>query len=56
MEYHFRPQLKEIWLYFETFVPKFYPSTPKSVQQFGYSFSLGSPTIWNALPDEIHAP
>ena len=31
-------------------VPKFYPSTQKSVKQFGYSFAFDSPTVWNALP------
>ena len=23
-------------------------------KQFGYSFAFDSPTVWNALPDEIH--
>ena len=35
-------------------IPKFYPSIHKSVKQFGYSFSSDAPTVWNALPDEIH--
>ena len=34
-------------------VPKFHPSTHKSVKQFGYSFAFDAPTIWNALLDEI---
>ena len=36
-------------------IPKFYPSVHKSVKQFGNSFAFDAPTIWNALPDEIHA-
>ena len=36
-------------------VPKFYPSTHKSVKQFRYSFAFNAPTVWNVLPDEIHA-
>ena len=36
-------------------VPKFCPSTHKSVKQFGYSFAFDTPTVWNALPDEIRA-
>ena len=35
-------------------VPKFQPSIHKSVKQFGYSFAFDAPTVWNALPDEIH--
>ena len=34
-------------------IPKFYLSIYKSVKQFGYSFALDAPTVWNALPDEI---
>ena len=37
-------------------VSKFYPSTYKSVQQFGYSFAFHAPTVWNALLYEIPAP
>ena len=36
-------------------VPRFYPSTPMSVKQFGYSFAFDAPTVWNALPEEIRA-
>ena len=36
-------------------IPKFYPSVLKSVKQFGNSFALDPPTVWNALPDEIRA-
>ena len=36
-------------------VPKFCPSVHKSVKQFGNSFAFDAPTVWNALPDEIHA-
>ena len=34
---------------------KFYSSVHKSVKQFGNSFAFDTPTVWNALPDEIHA-
>ena len=36
-------------------IPKFQPSVHKSVKQFGHSFVFNAPTIWNALPEEIHA-
>ena len=36
-------------------VPKFLSSIHKSVKQFGYNFAFDDPTVWNALPDEIHA-
>ena len=36
-------------------IPKCYPSNQKSVKQFGYSFVFDAPTVWNALPDEIHS-
>ena len=36
-------------------IPKFQPSVHKSVKQFGYSFAFNAPTVWNALPEEIHA-
>ena len=34
---------------------KFYPSVHKPVKQFGNSFAFDAPTVWIALPDEIHA-
>ena len=34
---------------------KFQPSVHKSVKQFGYSFAFDAPSVWNALPEEIHA-
>ena len=37
------------------FIPKFYPSVHKSAKQFGNSFAFYDPTVWNVLPDEIHA-
>ena len=36
-------------------VPKCHSSTQK-IFQFGYSFAFDAPTVWNALPDEIHVP
>ena len=36
-------------------IQNFYPSVHKSVKQFGNSFAFDAPTVWNALPDEIHA-
>ena len=39
-------------------VPKFYPSTPKSVAQLDYRFVFHAehaPIVWNALPDDSSA-
>ena len=36
-------------------IPKFQPSVHKSIKEFGYSFAFDAPTVWNALPEEIHA-
>ena len=36
-------------------IPKFQPSVHKSVKQFGYSFAIDAPTVWNSLPVEIRA-
>ena len=36
-------------------ISKFQPFIHKSVKQFGYSFAFDALTVWNALPDEIHA-
>ena len=36
-------------------IRKFYPSIPKSVKWFGYSFAYNAPTVFNALPNEICA-
>ena len=36
-------------------IPKCYHSVHKSAKQFGNSFAFDAPTVWNALPDEVHA-
>ena len=36
-------------------IPKFYVSVHKSVKKFSNSLAFDAPTVWNALPDEIHA-
>ena len=34
-------------------VPKF--QTTKSTKQFSFSFAFHAPTVWNSLPEDIHA-
>ena len=36
-------------------VPKFQPTIHKSTKQFGFSFAFDAPTVWNSLPEDIHA-
>ena len=36
-------------------VPKFQPTIRKSTKQFGFSFALDAPTVWNSLPEDIRA-
>ena len=36
-------------------VPKFQPTIHKSTKQFGFSFAFDAPTVWNLLPEDIHA-
>ena len=36
-------------------VPKFQPTIYKSTKQFGFSFAFDAPTVWNLLPEDIHA-
>ena len=36
-------------------VPKFQPKIHKSTKQFGFSFAFDAPTVWNSLPEDIHA-
>ena len=36
-------------------VPKFQPKIYKSTKQFGFSFTFDAPTVWNLLPEDIHA-
>ena len=36
-------------------VPKFQPTIHKSTKQFGFGFAFDAPTVWNSLPEDIHA-
>ena len=36
-------------------VPKFQHKIHKSAKQFGFSFAFDAPTVWNSLPEDIHA-
>ena len=36
-------------------VPKFQPKIHKFTMQFGFSFASDAPTVWNSLPEDIHA-
>ena len=36
-------------------VPKFQPTIHKSTKQFGFSFAFDAHTVWNSLPEDIHA-
>ena len=36
-------------------VPKFQLKIHKSTRQFGFSFAFNAPTVWNSLPEDIHA-
>ena len=36
-------------------IPKLQPKIHKSTKQFGFSFTFDAPTVWNSLPEDIHA-
>ena len=36
-------------------VPNFQPTIHKSTKQFGFSIAFDAPTVWNSLPEDIHA-
>ena len=36
-------------------ISKFQPKCHKSARQFGFSFAFDAPTVWNSLPEDIHA-
>ena len=36
-------------------VLKFQPKIHKSTKQFSFSFAFDAPTVWNSLPEDIHA-
>ena len=36
-------------------VPKFQPTIHKSTKKFGFSFAFDASTVWNLLPEDIHA-
>ena len=39
------------WLFLK--VPKYVPSVPSSLTQFGLRFTLDPPTLWNDLPNDV---
>ena len=36
-------------------VPQYYPSVHQSKKHFSHSFSFDAPTLWYALPDDVHS-